>query len=236
MYHFIGGIFTMKSSKIDVSPWTKKVHIRNEIKADYETIETITRRAFWNLYVPGCDEHYLVHIMRSHKDFIPALDFVIEIDGTLIGNIMYTKAKLVDEKKEEKEILTFGPVSILPEYQRMGYGKMLMEHSFQKATALGWDTVVIFGNPANYVSSGFKSCMRYNVCLENDVYPSAMMLKELKPGMLDGRKWFYYDSPVMSIDKKEAQRFDESLEKMEKKVQPSQEEFYIHSHSFMQCG
>ncbi|MDD4029688.1 MAG: N-acetyltransferase [Caldisericia bacterium] len=226
----------MKSSKIDVSPLTKKVHIRNETKADYETIEKITRKAFWNLHAPGCDEHYLVHIMRSHKDFIPALDFVIEVDDTLIGNIMYTKAKLVDENKEEKEILTFGPVSILPEYQRMGYGKMLMEHSFQKATTVGWDTVVIFGNPANYVSSGFKSCKRYNVCLENDVYPSAMMLKELKPGVLDGRKWFYYDSPDMNIDKNEAQRFDESLEKMEKKVQPSQEEFYIHSHSFMQCG
>ena len=224
----------MKQSRNDLFPMTKKVHIRNEEESDYGTVEHITRRAFWNLYTPGCHEHYLVHIMRLHSDFIPALDFVIEVDNKLIGNIMYTKAKLVDEKKHEKEILTFGPVSIFPEYQRMGYGKMLMEHSFKKAIALGYDTIVIFGNPANYVSSGFKSCKKYSVCLENDLYPSAMMLKELKPGMLDGRKWFYHDSPVMNIDEKEAQSFDETLEKMEKKYQPSQEEFYINSHSFIQ--
>ena len=90
----------------------------------------------------------LVHIMRSHKDFIPELDFVIEVDGQIIGNIMYTKAKLVDESGEEKEILSFGPVCILPEYQRKGYGKKLIEYSFEKAAALGYDVIVIFGTQA----------------------------------------------------------------------------------------
>ena len=88
--------------------------IRNETEKDYKTVEEITRKAFYNIYVPGCMEHYLVHIMRDHEDFIKELDFVIELDGKVIGNIMYTKAKLVDEAGEEKEILTFGPVSILP--------------------------------------------------------------------------------------------------------------------------
>ena len=109
-----------------------------------------------------------------------------------------------------------------------------MKHSFEQAVALGYDVIVIFGNPNNYVSSGFKSCKKYNVCLENGIYPAAMLVKELKPGALDGRKWVYYDSPVMKIDEQEAQRFDETLEKMEKKYQPSQEVFYIHSHSFVQ--
>jgi len=212
----------------------KMIKIRNEKETDYERVEEITRKAFWNLYIPGCIEHYLVHVMRSHKDFLPELDLVIEVDNQIIGNIMYTKAKLVDESGEEKEILTFGPVCIMPEYQRMGYGKMLMEHSFAQAVALGYDVIVIFGNPSNYVSRGFKSCKKYNICLENGTYPAAMMLKELKPEALDGRKWVYYDSPVMQIDEQEAGRFDESLEKMEKKFQPSQEEFYIHSHSIIQ--
>ena len=144
---------------------------------------------------------------------------------------MYTKAKLVDETGEEKEILTFGPVSILPGYQRMGYGKMLIEYSLEQAAALGYDVIVIFGNPGNYVSRGFKSCKKYNVCLEDGTYPAAMLVKELRADALDGRKWFYYDSPLMQLDEEEAQRFDEKLEKMEKKYQPSQEEFYIHSHS-----
>ncbi len=212
----------------------KMIQIRNEEEKDYKRVEEITRKAFWNLYIPGCNEHYLVHVMRSHKDFLPKLDLVIEADHQIIGNIMYTKAKLVDEYGEEKEILTFGPVCIMPEYQRMGYGKMLMEHSFEQAAALGYDVIVIFGNPNNYVSRGFKSCKKYNVCLENGTYPSAMMVKELNPEALDGRKWVYYDSPVMKIDEQEAERFDEGLERREKKYQPSQEEFYIYSHSVIQ--
>ena len=211
----------------------KLVKIRTEEEKDYERVEEITRKAFWNLYMPGCNEHYLVHVMRSHKDFLPELDFVIEVDNQIIGNIMYTKANLVDESGKEKEILTFGPVCIMPEYQRMGYGKMLIEHSFDNAIALGYDVIVIFGNPSNYVSRGFKSCKKYNICLENGTFPAAMMVKELKPEALDGRKWVYYDSPVMKIDEQEAELFDESLVKMEKKFQPSQEEFYIHSHSII---
>ena len=119
------------------------VTIRNETPADYQIVEEITRRAFYNLYVPGCAEHYLVHIMRGHEDFIPELDFVIEEDEKIIGNIMYTKARLVDETGAEKEILTFGPVSIQPEYQRKGYGKKLMEYSFLRAVQLGYDAIVI---------------------------------------------------------------------------------------------
>jgi len=188
------------------------IKIRNEEETDYERVEEITRKAFWNLYIPGCIEHYLVHVMRSHKDFLPELDLVIEVDNQIIGNIMYTKAKLVDESGDEKEILTFGPVCIMPEYQRMGYGKMLMEHSFDQAVALGYDVIVIFGNPSNYAGRGFKSCKKYNICLENGTFPAAMMVKELKPEALDGRKLVYYDSPVMKIDEKEAEHFDETSE------------------------
>lgn len=210
------------------------VTIRNEQKTDYKIVEEITRKAFYNVYIEGCVEHYLVHIMRQHEDFIPELDLVIELDGKVIGNVMYTKAKLVDESGTEKEIITFGPISIAPEYQRMGYGKMLLEQSFEKAKSLGYDVIVIFGSPSNYVSCGFKGSKKYNVCIEGGKYPTAMMVKELVPNSLDGRKWFYYDSPVMAIDEAEAQQYDDTLKKMEKKYQPSQDEFYIMSHSFVE--
>ena len=210
------------------------IEIRNEEERDYKKVEEVTRAAFWNLYVPGCDEHYLTHIMRSHEDFIRDLDFVIEVDGEIVGNIMYTKAKLIDESGEEKDILTFGPVCILPEYQRAGYGQKIIEHSFEKAAALGFDVSVIFGNPGNYVSRGFKSCKKYNICVSDGGYPAAMLVKELKPGALDGRKWIYHQSAVYEIDQEEARRFDDSLEKWEKKHLPCQEEFYILSHAILQ--
>ena len=204
-----------------------------EEEKDYKQVEEIIRKAFWNLYVPGCTEHYLAHKIRPHEDFIPELDLVIEKDGQIIGNIMYTKARLTDEKGEEKRILTFGPVCVAPDWQRKGYGKQLMEYSFQKAEEMGYDVIVIFGNPGNYVTSGFKSCKKFNICLEDGTYPAAMLAKELKEGALDGRKWVYYQSLAFEFDEAEAERFDSELEKLEKKFEPSQEEFYIHSHSVL---
>lgn len=208
-----------------------RVTIRQEERTDYHRVEEITRKAFWNLYIPGCTEHYLAHILRDHPDFLPELDLVIELDRQIIGSIMYTRTRLVDEAGMEKPSLTFGPVSILPEYQRRGYGKQLIEHSFDVAIQLGYDSIVIFGNPSNYVSRGFKSCKKYNVCLEGGVFPSAMMVKELKPGALDGRTWVYYESPAFTFDEQKALDYNDGFEPMEKKYLPCQEEFYIHSHS-----
>ncbi len=213
---------------------SETIKIRNEKPEDYRRVEEITRKAFYNLYVPGCTEHYVAHVVRRHPDFLPELDLVIERNGQVIGNIMYTKARLIDEAGKEKEILTFGPVSILPEYQRQGYGKALMEESFQRAAALGYDTIVIFGAPSNYVSRGFQSCKKQNVCLEDGSYPAAMMVKQLRPEALDGRRWVYYQSPAFEIDEQAAQRFDsEWEEKLEKKYLPCQEEFYILSHAVL---
>lgn len=120
-----------------------RLQIRNERPEDYRQVEEMTRRAFYNLYVPGCTEHYLVHVMRSHPDFLPQLDLVAELDGRVVGNIMYTKAALTSPDGEERQILTFGPISVLPEYQRMGIGKLLIEESFRRAAQLGYEVVVI---------------------------------------------------------------------------------------------
>lgn len=207
--------------------------IRLETPADYRTVENINREAFWNLSVPGANEHYFAHVMRNHADFVPELDFVIEVDGKVIASIMYTKSKLINESGMEKDILSFGPICVLPEYQRMGYGKVLIEHSFAKAIKLGYDTIVIFGNPDNYVSRGFKSCIRYNVCLEGDIFPTALLVKELREGVLDGQKWYYHESPVSELlnDEEKIKLFDSEFPYKVKAWQPSQEEFYIHSHS-----
>ncbi len=207
--------------------------IRLETANDYRETENLVREAFWNLYVPGCTEHYLAHTMRTHKDFIPELDYVIEKDGKIIGSVMYTKGTLKDENGEEKQVISFGPVCIHPDFQRMGYGKLLLHYTFDKAIELGYDTIIIFGNPGNYVARGFKSCHKYNVTLEGGFCPMAMMLKELIPNILDGRRWIYKGSDFDAVcdDEKAVEDFDRLFPPKEKAWQPSQEEFYIHCHS-----
>lgn len=205
--------------------------IRREESADFRTVEEVTRKAFWNVHTPGCNEHYLVHKMRNHPDFISELGYVIEKDGIIIGNIMYAKTKLVSEKETQKTILTFGPVSVLPEYQRKGFGKALIEYSFIKAMELKYEVIVIFGNPSNYVNLGFKSCCKYDVAISEGNYPTALLVKELVKGSLFGNKWIYKESEAYHLDENEAEKYDAQFEVMEKRIQGSQEEFYILSNS-----
>ena len=212
----------------------EKIIIRNETEKDYRAVEELTRDAFWNVYKPGADEHYFVHMMRNHPDFIPELAFVLEKDGEIIGNIMYTKAWLEDEDGNRKEILSFGPLCVAPEYQRQKLGKMLIEHSFEAARKMGCDACVIFGNPGNYVSRGFVSCKKKDVSFViPGNYPTALLVCELVPGVLDGKKWMYIASAAADCceDTAAVEAFDATFPPKEKKWAPSQEEFYIYSHS-----
>ncbi len=207
--------------------------IRPERPEDYRATENLAREAFWNQSEPGCSEHYFIHTMRRHEDFIPQLALVAEQDGEIIGCIMYCRATLTDELGEEKQVLSFGPICVHPDHQRKGCGKALMSRTFALAKDMGYDTVVIFGNPSNYVASGFKSSRKYNVCLDGGVFPCALLVCELVPGALDGRRWFYHPSTAENAceDAAAVEAFDSLFPPKEKKWQPSQEEFYIHSHS-----
>ncbi|MBR6968899.1 MAG: N-acetyltransferase [Ruminococcus sp.] len=207
--------------------------IRRETEKDYRQVESLAREAFWNLSRPGCFEHYFIHIMRDHEDFVSELDYVAELGGRIVGSVMYCKSRLRDENGCEKNILTMGPLCVMPDCQRQGIGKALLEHTFEKAKEMGYDTVINFGNPDNYVARGYKSCKKYNVCFEGDIFPAALLVKELAEGALDGRKWYYCPSDVDKPcdDAEAAERFDAQFPPKEKGWQPSQEEFYIHSHS-----
>ena len=208
--------------------------VRPETEQDYRAVEELTRNAFWNVYKPGADEHYFVHMMRCHPDFIPELAFVLEKDGAIIGSIMYTKAWLEDEQGARKEIVSFGPICVAPEYQRQKLGKILIEHSFDVARKMGYDVNIIFGNPGNYVSRGFVSCKKKNVSfIVPENYPTALLVAELAPDVLDGKKWMYIPSTAADCceDAEAVEAFDKSFPKKEKKWMPSQEEFYIYSHS-----
>ncbi len=207
--------------------------IRLETENDYRETENLAREAFWNLSFPGCDEHYFIHVMREHEAFIRELGYVLEAEGRIIGAIFYTKAELADENGTIKPIVSMGPLCIHPDYQRKGCSKLLLEYTFKKVLAMGYDTVINFGNPDNYVARGYKSCKKYNICFEGDVFPAALLVKTLTYNALDGRKWYYHpnnaDEPCG--DTEAVAEFDRLFPPKEMAWQPSQEEFYIHSHS-----
>ena len=210
------------------------VTIRLETEKDYRAVEELAREAFWNVYKPGADEHYFVHQMRTHPDFIPELAFVLELNGKIIGSIMYTKAWLEDESGKRKEIVSFGPLCVAREYQRLKLGKLLIEHSFEAARGMGYDVNINFGNPGNYVSRGFVSCKKKNVSFAVDGnYPTALLVCELVPNALSGKKWMFIPSAAADCcdDAAAVEAFDATFPPMEKKWMPSQEEFYIYSHS-----
>lgn len=207
--------------------------LRLETENDWYEVECLAREAFWNLSVEGCSEHYFMHNLRKHECFLPELDYVAEIGGRIVGSVMYSRSYLLDSEGNRKEVLTMGPICVLPEYQRKGISKLLLEHTFALGLEMGYDVVINFGNPDNYVARGYKSCMKYNICFEGDIYPAALLVKELKEGALDGRKWYYYqnDADAPCNNEAEVEEYDKKFPPKVKAWQPSQEEFYIHSHS-----
>lgn len=209
--------------------------IRQETENDYREVEALTREAFWNLYVPGCDEHYLVHVMRQHPDFLPELDYVAVLDGKIVGNIMYAKSSLVSDSGARLETLTFGPVSVLPEHQRKGIGSALIRLTVAQAISSGYKAIVIYGHPHNYCKHGFVGSKSLNVSDADGRFPFSLLVLELEKGCLHGSNWKYISSDMYyTLDANDAAKYDATFPAKEKTFKPSQEEFRIASSSFVE--
>lgn len=132
-----------------------KIIIRNETKEDYRKVENLTREAFWNVYRPGCMEHYVLHCYRNNPAFVPELDFVMELNNELIGQVIYVRSEIDCDNGRKAPIMTFGPIGIAPEYKRQGYGKRLLDYSMEKAKETGVGALVVTGNILFHGKSGF---------------------------------------------------------------------------------
>jgi len=209
------------------------VNIRLETIDDYLKVEELTREAFWNLYTPGCDEHYLCHILRDHKDFIKELDYVAEIDGNVIGSIMYTKSYLLNDDLGKVPIISFGPLCVHPEYQRKGIGAALIEKTKNLVEKMNIPAIIIYGDPHNYCKHGFKNGIDYQVSDMDGEFPLGLLVLELKPGFFGREKWKVTQSDVFKFDHEEAIEFDKKFKEKEKKIQYSQEIFKIQIRSFL---
>ena len=207
--------------------------IRKEFENDYRQVEELTREAFWNLHVPGCDEHYLVHVMRSHSDFIPELDFVAVLNDKIVGNIMYTKSRLMNDQKTSIDVITFGPVSVLPGFQKKGIGSALIQHSIKIAISAGYKAIVIEGHPYNYCKHGFLGSKSLNVSDCEDKFPYSLLVLELEKGCLQNHSWKFYPSDVFNLDENGTKEFDKMFPPKDKGYKPSQEEFKIASNAYI---
>ncbi len=174
----------------------KNYTIRLERESDYRTVENLTREAFWNVYQPGCTEHYVLHCYRNNPDFIPELDFVMEIDGAgIIGHVMFSKAEILSDDGKHIPILTFGPISIAPEYKRQGYGTALLRYALQKAKEMGYGAVFMEGNIDFYRHSGFVLASSLNIHYHAEPRESEVpyfLGQELKPGYLESMEGAYH--------------------------------------------
>lgn len=207
--------------------------IRNELPADYRAVETLTREAFWNLHAPGCDEHLLAHKLRRHPDFVPALDFVVEQDGQLIANIMFSESSVINDDGGVVKTLSFGPVSVLPAYQQRGIGSQLINHALTLASELPYPAVIIWGYPGHYCKFGFQVSKTFNICVPGGKFPSCLLVKPLKPQALENRLWYFADSDAFTIDQGELEAFDSGFPARAKATQYTQEVFAILSQSYL---
>lgn len=162
---------------------TNDLIIRTETEKDYKTAENVTREAFWNVYRPGCLEHYVLNQFRSNKDFIPQLSFVLEKDGEVIGHIMYAKAQIELEDGAKLPIMTFGPFSILPQYRGKGYGAYLLTYSMEQAVKMGAKALAITGDINFYGRFGFVLAKTKNVFYKADPDADYFLIKELEQGL-----------------------------------------------------
>lgn len=201
------------------------ITIRHEKEKDHRIVEEITREAFWNLYFPGAVEHLLVHNIRKHPDFIPELSFVIALDNEIIGSIFYTKAKVIDKHGGVHQIITFGPVSISPEYQRQGFGRMLIEHSLAEAKRLGFNAIILGGFTYHYHPYGFVGTKKYNISMPDGKFYTGVMALPLFEGALDGISGSVHFSEAMYPYESILNDFDKTFPPKEKKVLPHQSDF-----------
>lgn len=202
-----------------------ELKFRNVTKSDQRAVEELTREAFWNVYAPGCDEHYLAHLLWQSGALIPELALVAELDGELAGNILYTRAGIVDGQGEEHAVATFGPVSVRPKLQGRGIGQKLIEHSLSLARGMGIPAVFIYGDPDYYRRCGLLPAERFGVRNREGKFAAALQGIELLPGALRGITGRFVEDPVFEIDPAASKEFDRSFPKKEKGYAPSQDRF-----------
>ena len=204
---------------------TNDVIIRFENKGEYREVENLIRESFWNVYRPGCSEHYVIHVLREDPAFVKELDFVMEKDGCLIGQNMFMRTVINADDGRDVEVLTMGPICITPELKRRGYGKMLLDYSLEKAAELGFGAVLFEGNIDFYGKSGFDYASKFGIRyhdLPEGSDASFFLCKELVPGYLNDVTGVYQTPKGYYVDDSDVEEFDKNFPPKQKLKLPGQ--------------
>ena len=214
------------------------MNIRLETPKDYCEVENLTREAFWNVYRPGCTEHFVLNQYRTNPDFIPELDFVMEegdgehqSPGKIIGHVMFSKAELVLDDGRRVPSWTFGPISIHPDYKRKGYGLKLLQYALGKARERGIGFICMEGNIEFYKHAGFNLASKQNIHYHaepKDAEVPYFLAQELLPNWLrnNGVTEATYCPPkgyfVADVNPEAFEAYEAAFPKKEKKLQGGQ--------------
>lgn len=203
----------------------EKLIIEKEKFDERGEVENLVRESFWNVYRPGCLEHYVLHLMRDDENFVSELDFVLKLNGKIIGQNVFYKTKIKLDNGENYPILTMGPICIAPEYKRKGYGKILLDFSLEKAKEMGFGAVCFEGNIDFYGKSGFVFARNFGIRyhgLPEGADDSFFVCKELISGYLNDKKGEYETPEIYMVSEEDAEAFDKTFPPKEKKVLNSQ--------------
>jgi predicted N-acetyltransferase YhbS len=204
---------------------TNDIIIRLEKKVEYREVEKLVRESFWNVYKPGCSEHYVLHVLRDDPAFVKELDFVMEKDGRLIGQNVFVRTVINADDGRDIDVLTMGPICISPELKRKGYGKLLLDYSLEKAAEMGFGAVLFEGNIDFYGKSGFDYARKFGIRyhdLPEGADDSFFLCKELIPGYLDEVIGVYQTPQAYYVDDADVNEFDRMFPEKEKLKLPGQ--------------
>ena len=199
--------------------------IRLEEKEDFRETENLIREAFWNVYHPGCSEHYVMHVLRDDPAFVKKLDFVMEYLGQIVGQNMFMETVIEADDGSIIPVLTMGPICITPALKRKGCGKMLLDYSLEKAAEMGYGAVLFEGNIKFYSNCGFDYASRFGIRyhdLPQDADQSFFLCRELIPGYLNNITGVYQTPKGYYVDEKDVEAFDKTFPEKKKLVLPCQ--------------
>ena len=192
-----------------------EITLRIEQPVDYRETENVTREAFWNHFSPGCDEHYLLHIMRDCPAFLPELSIIATDGDKIVGNVVFMKAMIHGDDGKDWEVLSLGPIAVLPEYQQKGVGAKLIEYAKGRARQMGFRGILLYGDPEYYSRRGFVPAEQLFIRTADNMYAAALQVCELYEGALLGITGRYVEDQVFELDQKAAAEFDKAFPKKE---------------------